>query len=76
MEFDVTTFAWKDGGRGPLEALGQAIDVVEGTDGILKLDVARSGENERIEVKLSQHGPQEDKQVPRPTDSPDADPQP
>lgn len=40
-EFEATTFRHQDGGKGPLEALGWAIDEVEGTDGLLKLRVRR-----------------------------------
>ena len=50
-EFDVTTFRHQDGGLGPLEALGWAIDDVEGKDGILELMIRRGDEDKQASSK-------------------------
>lgn len=52
QRFDVTTFAVDDGGEGPLEALGNAIDEVEGTDGVLTLTLTRDGDRRKVDVHL------------------------
>lgn len=53
-KFETTTFESKDGGKGPLEALGWAIDKAEGKDGVLKLTVQSNGESvgKTVNVKL------------------------